>query len=267
MMHKSRILDSGIYFQKWVTAKSNYNILFVHGACEHSSRYDSVAKYFNENNINFYSCDLKGFGKSSGTYCYVETFDDYIDNIINVKKQINNNLPIILMGHSMGGLIVLYYGIKKDDLDRIISISPAVGLKKDGNKVQKILAKILVKIFPKLKMKSGLSGDMVTRNEKIIKEYDNDPYISQKITIKWFLEFKKTMQFVQKNSEKFNKSLLMLQAGEDKVVDNKVSTSFFDKVKCKNKKKYRFEKAYHEILNEEIKTKALNKIIKWIYKR
>ena len=85
-------------------------IQLVHGHGEHIERYDSVAAFFNRNNVAFVASDLRGHGKSQGKKGYINSLQDFLGDVDALYEQVAGEftgVPYFLMGHSMGGGIVL----------------------------------------------------------------------------------------------------------------------------------------------------------------
>ena len=125
-------------------------IQFVHGMCEHKGRYKETIDFFVNHGFICAISDLRGHGDN------IETTEDFgyfgkngnlnfiadIHKITKYLKKSYPNLPYILIGHSMGSLIVRNYIKKYDDkLDGLLIIgSPS-------NTKPKSLAKLIIKIL------------------------------------------------------------------------------------------------------------------------
>jgi len=72
--------------------------------------------------------DFLGSGDSDGEFRDI-TFDSEVmdaEDIIRRAKELNNNLPIILLGFSFGGAIAGYLSYKyMDDIEKLVLLSPA----------------------------------------------------------------------------------------------------------------------------------------------
>lgn len=84
----------------------------VHGYGEHIGRYDHVARYLVARGAVVYGLDHRGHGKSSGERVLIEDFADVVEDVHRVLTQARTayrSLPLVLIGHSMGGLIASRY--------------------------------------------------------------------------------------------------------------------------------------------------------------
>ena len=90
----------------------------------------------NEANIVLYRYDARGYGDSEGKRGYVKSFFEMVEDlkiVVDLAKKENPNLPIFIIGHSMGGHVSALFGTKySNEVNGIILCS---GLLKDTIKV------------------------------------------------------------------------------------------------------------------------------------
>ena len=88
------------------------HLLLIHGIAEHASRHAHVATQFAQAGIETHAFDLRGFGASSGRRAYLDRWSQYHDDVedqLAAIRAVSRRLPVVLYGHSMGGLIALGY--------------------------------------------------------------------------------------------------------------------------------------------------------------
>ena len=88
------------------------HVLLVHGIAEHAGRYPHVGSRLASAGIATHSFDLRGFGGSGGQRAYVDRWSQYHDDVelrLAAVRSEADRLPVVLYGHSMGGLIALGY--------------------------------------------------------------------------------------------------------------------------------------------------------------
>ncbi|WP_267893795.1 alpha/beta hydrolase [Mesoplasma florum] len=123
---KERIInsldDNKISIYIWDEVKNPKAIIqLVHGSCEHSLRYKEFAKKMNDNQIIVISSDHRGHGKTAllnnkplGYFSKNNGWNIIISDLKQVNSFIKNqymNLPIIMLGHSMGSFMARTYMI------------------------------------------------------------------------------------------------------------------------------------------------------------
>ena len=117
-------------------------VIFLHGISANSSTwkttFSELEKDMNLNRVNLISLDLLGFGKSLKADWLDYNYFDYTEALKNSLKSLKLKTPVILIGHSMGSLILadfvknssLTY-LKNLNLKNLVLISPPVLKSKD----------------------------------------------------------------------------------------------------------------------------------------
>ncbi len=107
-----------LYLNREVPENPKAALVIVHGLCEHQGRYDYLADIFRKAGIATYRFDHRGHGRSEGERTYYGDFNELLDDtnvVVDMAIEENPNIPVFLMGHSMGGVTVALYGAKYPD--------------------------------------------------------------------------------------------------------------------------------------------------------
>ncbi len=243
-------------------------IVIVHGFAEHLARYDYFVEKLNQNRIACYRFDNRGHGKSGGAILDVESYNDFIhdaDLIVQKAKEEFPELPVFMLGHSMGGFIAALYGERfKDRLAGQVLSGAATDEPSAINSALKTVINILNKLFPKLRIKNDLSA-LISRDEEVIRQYRNDPLIHNKATIRFYKQFViEGMTKLKNNAKEYSYDCLILHGRDDKIISFKSSENFYNNISSKNKQIKIYDNLYHEILNEAEKDTVINDILIWI---
>lgn len=259
----------GRYVREWKREDNKANLIIVHGVAEHSGRYIHVAEYFLEKGINVYTGDLVGHGLSDGTRVYIKSADDYLEDLNFFIRRVENDKPIFILGHSMGGFITLYYGVKWHNprVKGLIVTSPYLKERLDIPRSKLVFGRAAAKLYPKLRLNSGIKSYMVCRDKEVSSKYEKDKLNTPTVTVGWFVAMEKARKYTMGNVHSFHYPCLMLQAGGDIIVDPRANKSFFENIPVNDKEFELYEGFYHEILNDPEREKALNRIYSWIEKR
>ena len=111
-------------------------VQLVHGMCEHKERYIPFMEYLAEQGFVTVIHDHRGHGRSVRSkddlgYMYGSGAEGMLKDIAKVNHDIRKyfpDLPLILMGHSMGSLAVRAFASEHDDcLDMLILSVPMYG--------------------------------------------------------------------------------------------------------------------------------------------
>lgn len=257
------------YVREWVSEDCKANLVIIHGVGEHSGRYIETAENLHQAGFNIYTGDLVGHGLSDGPRIYIKSIEDYLKDVEFFIGRIKNDRPVFLLGHSMGGLIVLYYMlIRRDErIKGVIASSPYIQDKIKIHTLKYIIGKTAAALCPRLKIESGLKGEMVCRDKEIAQQYNNDVLNCSKVTAKWFLELEKARFKLVSDQKDFTSLCLILQAGADIVVDADGVQQFYQEISSVNKEFVLYDEFYHEILNDPKRSMVIDKILEWLNKR
>lgn len=257
------------YVREWASEDSKANIVLIHGVGEHSGRYIETAQNLFEQGFNVYTGDLIGHGLSDGERVYIKSVNDYMDNVNFFINRVKNNKPIFLLGHSMGGFIVLYYMHinKGKGLKGAVVSSPYIKDKMSVSPVKYFLGKTAAALVPKLRIESGIKGEMVCRDKDIIGKYNSDSLNCGTVTARWFVELEKARQKLVQEQAGYDTPCLILQAGGDIVVDAVAVKQFYEGIGSKDKEFVLYDGFYHEILNDPERDRVISKIFSWLNER
>ena len=101
-----------LYFNREMPEQARAAAVIVHGLCEHQGRYDYLADLFHQAGIGTYRFDHRGHGRSEGERTYYDDFNELLDDtnvVVDMAIADNPDLPVFLIGHSMGGFTVALY--------------------------------------------------------------------------------------------------------------------------------------------------------------
>ncbi|WP_028399744.1 alpha/beta hydrolase [Ectobacillus panaciterrae] len=228
-------------------------IVIVHGAMEHHGRYLPLADMWTSKGYHVVMGDLPGHGTTSRRRGHINHFDEYIEEVkVWIKEAQAYKLPLFLLGHSMGGLIVIRTLQETGmEVDGVILSSPCLGVLSQPPVYLRVASKVLNVVAPKLLVASNLTVEMATRNKEIRDAMENDSLYLRKVSVRWYSELVKGIKNAYKHQDKFpNVPLLLMQACEDKIVDKTVVRKWFDQLNINDKAYKEWEKCYHELFSE-----------------
>jgi alpha-beta hydrolase superfamily lysophospholipase len=246
-------------------------IVLVHGMGEHSKRYEKyVIPFFNQNSIAVLSYDQYGHGKTEGKRGHNPGYDEVlncVEEMLNKAKNVFSEKPTFLYGHSMGGNVVINYILKrKNNLNGAIVTSPFLRLAFDPPSWKIAIGKALQKIAPSVTMGNELELEAISRDEKEVEAYRNDPMVHDKISPNYSVVFMKTGEWAIQNSSKLNIPMLLMHGTGDRLTSYRASEEFAkntgDKVEL-----ILYEGAFHELHNDINKNEVIEKMVSWINKQ
>ncbi len=258
-----------IYYQSWVPESPKAVIQLVHGGFEHSGRYQNIVNELIPEGYAIYADDHRGHGKSEGLRNFVDTFNQYIEDeklLYDIIKKHLPNVPIFMLGHSLGSYIAIYFTEKYENLlNGLILSGTGTDPGQETSYFLILLAKTFSKIAPKMKFNPRLDAKFLSHDLKVVKAYENDPLVNaDKITARLSYEMLKNFKNLQETIGRFQIPLLVQCGSEDKLI--KGSKKLQDLFKMADKAINIYEGLYHEVYNEieEDRTIVLKDLLDWL---
>ena len=267
--HFKGIRDLSIYYQFWLPEMEPRAILLiVHGLAEHSGRYMNVVNHFVPLGYAVYGIDHIGHGQSDGPRVYVRRFEDFTNTLKAFSGMIRNRQPkkpIFLVGHSMGGLIGSIYLVHhQDELAGAVLSGPSVKVPDNISSATILAGKLFSTLMPKLGL-IALEADGVSRDQAVVQTYLNDPLVyTGKATARLGAELLKAMKRIALDASKITLPILIVQGGEDRLVDPDGAQMLYDTVGSVDKTLKIYPGLYHEVFNEPEHHKVLGDVEAWL---
>ena len=260
-----------IFFRHIQAPDERGRMLIAHGLGEHSGRYQHVMQLLVDKGLSVWALDHQGHGQSGGKRGHILSFDDFIEDLQQLMKIVHkdkpNNVKCFLLGHSMGGLIVLNYAEKHSDMiDGLIASSPGLAPADPIPLIKGTAGKLMSKIWPKLTFNNELDSKFLSHDSSVVSAYDNDPLVHPWVTARWFTEYLNAMAETIQYAAAIKTPILMQVAGTDRLVDPETSRKFFESLTLSDKTLHFYDSLYHEIYNEmqNDRQRVLDDLAQWI---
>jgi alpha-beta hydrolase superfamily lysophospholipase len=262
-----------IFYRVWRPAKKpKAAVVISHGYAEHSGRYEHVAARLNSAGYVVYANDHQGHGKTPGKRAHIESPKVLIHDTKSIVDLVRQNegaqLPIFLLGHSMGSWIAVHFAAEYPGILRGLVLSGAGVRLPDISPSQERQISLGSKLSPGKMMTAEFDASRLSHDQGVVDAYKSDPMIFAGTAS---LSLLKTMvDMLNKEQEKaktLKLPILFQKAGDDKVVlGHKELFDSFTGVADKTLKVY--DGFYHEIYNEtsDRRKVALDDLVSWLDK-
>jgi lysophospholipase len=245
-------------------------ILWVHGYAEHSGRYLPIIEYLLERGWHSVAWDLRGHGRSTGRRGYISDIEEYLADLTAVWTHWHKRIPepVVLFGHSLGGLIALRYRQKYSALwkPRLTIISaPLIQLKVKVPRYKRILAQIAAQFFPTLSLPSGLRPTDLTHDPAEAHAYATDPLVFKIATAGWFAAIQRAQIDLWKDLPRLtDEAFLFLIPEKDPICDSQAALRFYEHLPTPHKHLLTYPESYHEPLHETFRDKVFQDIAQFL---
>jgi acylglycerol lipase len=261
-----------IYFQCWEPdAAPRAMILVAHGAGEHSARYRPLAQYFTGHNYAVAALDHSGHGYSEGVPGFVRSFEDYLRDFGQFHHLLAARFPgspLLLLGHSMGGLIACNYLLyRQGEFVGAMLSGPAIKTDLKPGLIQMTFLRLLSWIAPHLGILK-LNAVGVSRDSEVVKDYIEDPLVFHgKMSARMLLELFSGMQAIERAAPGITLPMLILHGGADVMTAPDGARFLHQHIGSSDKTLKIYPGLYHEIFNEPERAEILGDVLAWCESR
>ncbi|XP_049622502.1 monoglyceride lipase isoform X2 [Suncus etruscus] len=264
-----------LFCRYWKPKDPPKALVFVsHGAGEHCGRYDEIAQMLVGMGLLVFAHDHVGHGQSEGERMVVSDFQVFVRDVlqhVDVMQKDHPNLPIFLLGHSMGGAIVILVAAERPgQFAGMVLISPLIIANPESATPFKVLAaKVLSFVLPSLSL-GPIDSSMLTRNKAEVEIYDSDPQVYHGgMKVSFGLQLLNAVARVERALPKIMLPFLLLQGSDDKLCDSKGAYMLMESAKSQDKTLKIYEGAYHVLHKElpEVTNSVFHEINMWMSQR
>jgi len=237
------------------------SVVLVHGIGEHSGRYDNVGRCLASKGHDVLAFDNRGFGQSGGKRGHVESFEDYLDDVEDLvieRRQLR--APVVLIGHSLGGLIAATYVVRHRPAPDLLVLS-APALAAHVPRWQRLAAPLLSRVAPRLFIKNDIDGALLSSIPEVQSAYRDDPLRVRGATARLGKEIFDAMVTTTEAIDRLTIPCYVLHGVDDELVPIAASEPLaaLDNVTYR-----RWPGLRHESFNEAQQDEVLDELSHWL---
>lgn len=242
------------------------SMVLVHGLAEHSGRYEHVGAQLAAAGIETYAYDQRGFGGSGGDRASVDRWSQHHDDLeerLAAVRSLAPNRPLVLYGHSLGGLIALGYvldGRARPDL--LVLSAPAIGARIPL--WQRLLVGSLRRVAPGMMLSNRLDTNDLSTDPDVRAKYVSDPLNQHKSTVRFAHAAFGEQRRVAASLDRLSIPTFVVHGGADRLVPTETSAPLEGRSGVTRKV---YPGVVHELHNEPDGAKVIKDIVAWIRER
>jgi acylglycerol lipase len=171
-----------LYAQRWRPAAGEPRgvVVIHHGLADHSDRYAGFAEQLVRAGYAVWAFDMRGHGRSAGVRAQIDRIDDLLDDLdafLAVVRAGEPGRPIVLYGHSLGGLATALYAIERHPgVAGVVLAAPGIAF--DAPPLQAAVIRFVAALGPNAAILAVPHAEF-SSDPRVVDELDRDPLIAQ----------------------------------------------------------------------------------------
>ena len=193
---------------------------------------------------------------------FYSDFNELLDDtnvVVDMAIEENPDIPVFLLGHSMGGFTVSLYGAKYPDKKLRGIITSGALTADNGNLIRGVPGGMDVHTRLTNQLGSG-----VCSVQEVVDWYGKDPYNKQSFTAGLCYAICDGLDWFKEKKAEFHYPVLMTHGEKDGLVSVQDTYDFFKEAGSKDKQMKIYGGLFHEILNEYCKDEVIGDMIRWM---
>jgi lysophospholipase len=204
---------------------------------------------------------------------HVAQFDEFledVDALRAVAEAQHPGRPLVLVGHSHGGLVALRYVLTRPaGLAAAILSSPLLGVHPSSRASPGLiaLARVLSVLWPRVLLPNHVDASMLSHDPEVARAYREDPLVSHRVSPRWFTSTMLAIRQAHERAPQLALPLLLMVSGADRLVDPEASLRFAAHAPRDKLELVLWEGFYHEMFNEPEREDVFAKMEAWLEAR
>ncbi len=243
-----------VFYRMWPAVGQVRGVaVLVHGMGEHSGRYQHVAGFLAQRGMVVYALDQRGHGLTPGEKGTVERFSDFLDDLaefhaLAIREQ--PGLPLVLFGHSMGGLIVTAYLLERPLVpDYLILSGPAI-----------------VPIFDPADR--SIDPSRLSRDPEVWRSYLEDPLVLRdRVQQGLYVALARGLGLLVGRAAEIDVPVLLIHGENDVLCSAEGARAYVEAFSSDDITVLVYPEGRHEMLNETNRDEVMNDLWDWLRPR
>jgi alpha-beta hydrolase superfamily lysophospholipase len=245
-------------------------VVIAHGAGEHSGRYAHVAARLAAAHCAVYALDHRGHGSSGGPRALIDRMAHAVvdlDALVVEAAGRHPGLPIVLVGHSMGGTVAVAYACAHGErLSGLVLSGPLAAIEAAPVPLR-VLSRALSAAVPRLPL-IAVDPALVSRDPVVVEAYVKDPLNHHgRLPARTVAELAGTIERFPAEVGAITVPTLIMYGTADALCPPAGSVMLGERVGSADRTIKAYDGLFHEIFNEPERDAVLDDVCAWLSAR
>lgn len=248
-------------------------VVIVHGLGEHSHRYRPLAESLAAGGWGTFAADLPGHGLSPGRRGHIASYREMLREIGEMTASAQRrcpDLPIVLLGHSMGANLVTNYALRREEIapsavtpSGMVLSAPMFLPTKPPPRPKIFAAWLTGRLVPWLTIRAPVNAKSLTKNEAVIDDLRNDPLVHNRLSLYLATQLLAQGRHALDHADQIDLPTLLLHGEADPITNYRASESFA--MRLGDRATYEsFPGMLHEVFHEPGRDAVIGKLLDWL---
>ena len=239
--------------RKWIPDNEPAAIIIsLHGFNDYSAGISAPASYFQQSDILTIAYDQRGFGETQnrGVWAGTDLLLQDVNELVKLVKLQYPDIPLFLMGHSMGAAVIIGAADKYElnDVEALLLIAPAVWGGDSFNWFYRSMLWLGAHTIP-WKNVSGRGLVRFSDNEEMIRQFRADENVISNTRLDSVFGLTHLMDHAQQVANKLSKPVTLFYGLNDEVIPVDAICLFVSQLKTRVQLKF-YPLGYHFLLRD-----------------
>jgi len=252
-------------------AGPRYTFALVHGLCEHSARYDGVARALAARGCSVHAFDRRGHGRSEGARRDAPSFEHLVDDLerfVGFVMRLEPARSVVLLAHSFGALEAAAL-LAERKLPLAAAVLSAAPFARPANVSEAVppFARALGRALPRLRVPAELPLQSLSRDPEVVRRYRADPLVGHSLSARMASIALEAIGGGPGWAPEIQLPLLMVHGADDAIAPPQGARRFFDALGSEDRELRVYPGLRHEVLFEPEGEEVLREIGAFLVRR
>lgn len=277
--------EGRLRLRRWWMSHPRAGLVLVPGLGDHSLRYGHVAEGLGRRGVGVVALDLPGHGESDGRRGDVRQFESFASDlgtaVSHVRGLLPEGSPLVLLGHSMGGLVVLRYlqgegrgrpGIAAArstfgpprGVARAVLTAPWLATAHPVPWWKRMAAAVLLRTLPHVAFRAALNASELSRDPEMQRVRAADPWIHDRCSPRLFRGVEEAQTRAMDEAPGVKVPILLVVPEADRVADPRQALRLASRLPPRRGTVIQLRNGVHEPLHDLERDAVIGQVGDWV---